>query len=381
MSVLSRRDFLRHGLRAGCGLGACTALPGCGTFPADVAKPPLTPSDDDADVAIIRGRRLADMTRDALDAIGGIRSVVQPGETVFIKPNFGAAGMVSYNPVACGDSTKPEVVLAVADACLEAGARQVIIGDAGQVDTFAWEDIVTLDGTTNMAAAARELGTAYGDAEKVTLACLNVDSPAWDPIHAPYSGMGRILASSLATRADRVISIPVIKTHRWCKITGAMKNFMGVTPGRVYGQGMTWRTRIHGAPGGLDQAFLEVFHGLKPDLTVLDASVCVEGNGPHALEGFWGDTVDMQERLGDWLVLAGKDLVATDATAARIIGHNPDKIRHIQNAYLQGMGQSREERIHVIGERLDDVRVAFKPAEFTEGFLEVIIPGAALLLS
>jgi len=380
MSKLSRRDFLRHGIRTGCCLGASAVLPGCGAVPADLPQPPHQPSDADAQVSIIRGRKLADMTRDALDAIGGMGSVVRPGETVFIKPNFGAAGMVNYNPVGRGDCTKPEVVLTVAEECLRAGAAHVMIGDAGQVDQYSWNDIVTLDGSSNMADAALALATAYGGADKITLACLNVESPAWDAVRSPYSGLGQILVSSHVARADRIISVPVIKTHRWCRITASMKNFMGVTPASVYGQGLNWRTKIHDAPGGLHQTFLDVVNGLKPDLTVVDGSVCVEGNGPHAMPGFWGDTLDMQERQGDWVVLASRDLVAADATVARLIGQDPDNVRHIRNAHRQGMGQAQEDRIEIIGERLEHVSVEFKPAELTVGFLEVMIPGAALLL-
>jgi uncharacterized protein (DUF362 family) len=346
----------------------------------DPPQPPYQPSDETAQVSIVRGRTLAGMTRDALDAIGGIGSVVQPGETVFIKPNFGAAGMVNYNPVERGDCTKPEVVLTVAEECLRAGAAHVTIGDAGQVDAYSWADLVMLDGSSNMADAALALARSYGGDDKITLACLNADSPAWDAVRSPYSGLGEILVSSHVTRVDRIISVPVIKTHRWCRITASLKNFMGVTPASVYGRGMNWRTVIHDAPGGLHQTFIDVVNGLQPDLTIIDGSVCVEGNGPHAMPGYWGDTVDMKERLGDWLILASRDLVAADATVARLIGQDPENIRHVRNAYRQGMGQLQEDRIALIGERLDHVCVEFKPAELTDGFLEVLIPGAALLL-
>jgi len=65
---------------------------------------------------VIRGTNLADMARQALTAFGGAAAIVNPGETVFIKPNFGSLGMVKYNPIPIGESVKPEIVIAVAES-------------------------------------------------------------------------------------------------------------------------------------------------------------------------------------------------------------------------------------------------------------------------
>ena len=92
----------------------------------------------------------------------GAGAIVGEGETVFIKPNFGAFGMVNYNPVISGDSTKPEIVIAVAEECLKAGAAEVIIGDAGQAKRYDWGGISFLDGSTTMAAEAARLDEQPG---------------------------------------------------------------------------------------------------------------------------------------------------------------------------------------------------------------------------
>jgi uncharacterized protein (DUF362 family) len=87
----------------------------------------------------------------------------------------------------------------------------------------------------------------------------------------------------------------------------------------------------------------------------------------------------MRDRLGSWLLLASTDLAAADATAARVIGHNVDAITHLNMAYNQGIGQIRDEMIDVDGPPLSSLRVEFKPADHTEGFAEVLIPGLYLL--
>ena len=370
MGALSRRDFLRRGGRASVIAGTAHALTGC----SGGTSPPTSPTTDRASVAAVTGLDLGQMARDALDACGGASSIVQPGETVFIKANFCAAGLVNHNVITSGDSTKPEIVIAVAEECLKAGAAKVTIGDAAQVARYSWEDLVTLDGATNLKAEAERLQKAYGD--RITLACLNSESPGWDMV-STYTALRTVKVSSLVARADRVISIPVLKTHRWTQITASMKNFVGVTSVNDYGWGGAWRFRLHQA--GIEQSFLDIVQGVKPDFALVDCSIGCEGNGPHVLPGVWGTTVDMRDRLGSWLVLAGKDLAAVDATAARVIGQDPGTVKHLGMAYEQGLGQIKEDRIDLSGARLEDIRTDWTPASPTDGFWDVLIPGIRML--
>ena len=73
-------------------------------------------------------------------------------------------------------------------------------------------------------------------------------------------------------------------------------------------------------------------------------------------------TVDMKKRLGSWAVVASRDIMAADATAARIMNHNVQKVKQLTMGFEMGLGEIREEAIEVVGERLDNVRVEWKPA-------------------
>jgi uncharacterized protein (DUF362 family) len=73
----------------------------------------------------------------------------------------------------------------------------------------------------------------------------------------------------------------------------------------------------------------------------------MEGPGPTG-----GTPVKMD------LTIAGKDVVATDATAARVMGFEPMEIPHIRKAYEKGLGNI--DKIDILGSRLDDVKRAFK---------------------
>jgi uncharacterized protein (DUF362 family) len=133
--------------------------------------------------------------------------------------------------------------------------------------------------------------------------------------------------------------------------------------------------------GGIEQCFLDINHALQPVFTIIDGSICCEGNGPHVLPGFWGETVDMKERLGSYLVLASNDLAAADATVARIIGLDVSTITYLQAAYRQGLGQINEDMIDLDGATLANLRVPWKSAQPTDGFWDILIPGIVMLMS
>jgi len=358
MHRITRRELLRLGTGAAIVLGSGQILTGCSSKEA-ASKPT-------ARVAAIRGDDLYAMTREALEAVGGARKIVNEGETVFIKPNMVTLPFVSSigNRFVVGECTKPEIVIAVAEECLRAGAAEVIVGDGSQMPTFDWKLATTLDGSTNLAAEANRLSSKYGG--KVTLACIDTDSPGW--VEVPTSTyIEKVAISNLVARADRVISVPVMKTHQWAQVSLSLKNFVGVTPLERYGwkgaDTMFSRALFdHRSPEAIAQLYLDIVDAVKPDLAIIDASIGVEGNGPSAGENN-GLTVDMKDRLGSWLLLASTDLVAADATAARIMSQDVAEVKQLSKAYEMGLGEIREESIEIVGERLDDLRVEWLPAK------------------
>jgi uncharacterized protein (DUF362 family) len=170
-----------------------------------------------------------------------------------------------------------------------------------------------------------------------------------------------------------VISIPVLKTHRWTGLTLSLKNFVGITPLKRYG----WknapdydRIDLHKndlAPESFAQLYIDLADAVRADLAIIDASIGVEGDGPTTGDGI-GATANMKDRLGSWLLLASTDLVAADATAARVINHDEAYAdRFLTAAQNRGLGVMDEEAIELVGERLDDLRVRWKPAKLAVG--------------
>ena len=324
------------------------------------------PKKINAQVAAIRGDDLDSMTRDAIDALGGMQTVVDPGDTVFIKPNFVTIHLAQdTNCFHNGECTKPEIIIAVTEECLKAGAAEVIIGEGSNLPTFEWQYAITLDGSTNLVEEAERLSSLY-DGE-VTLACLETDSPGWVEVPSNTS-LETIAISSLVANADKVISIPVAKTHTSAQLTLALKNFIGITPMSRYALVIGSMNRLifdHSSPRAIAQVYLDIVKSIEPDLSIIDFSIGIEGDGPLINNG--GTTLDMKERLGSWAIIASTDIMAADATAARIMSHNTNEVVQLAMGFNMGLGEIREQSIEMLGEGLDNLRVAWEPARL-KGF-------------
>jgi uncharacterized protein (DUF362 family) len=135
-----------------------------------------------------------------------------------------------------------------------------------------------------------------------------------------------------------VISAAKMKTHMATKVTLGMKNMFGLLPDKFKG-------KFH--MNGISKVVVDINTIIKPALTVIDGFVAMEGRGPTD-----GTPVKMD------LIIAGKDVVATDATAARVMGFDPAEISHIRTAAQKGLGNI--DNIEIVGSKLEDVKRVFK---------------------
>ena len=151
---------------------------------------------------------------------------------------------------------------------------------------------------------------------------------------------GEVLKSITVPRLvteSAVISAAKLKTHLDTGVTLGMKNMFGLLPNKFKG-------KYH--MKGISKVVVDINTVLRPALTVIDGFVGMEGQGPID-----GTPVQMK------LIIAGTDLVATDATACRVIGINPYEIAHIRKAYEKGIGKSEAK---ILGEKIENVQRQFK---------------------
>jgi len=135
-----------------------------------------------------------------------------------------------------------------------------------------------------------------------------------------------------------IISAAKLKTHMSTKVTLGMKNMFGLLPDKFKG-------KYHAK--GINKVIVDINSVIKPTFTVIDGFIAMEGKGPVD-----GAPVKMD------LIIAGKDVVATDATAARTMGLDPVEISHIRTAYQKGLGNINN--IDIVGAKLEDVKRVFK---------------------
>jgi len=141
-----------------------------------------------------------------------------------------------------------------------------------------------------------------------------------------------IVVPKIATESA-IISAAKLKTHVNTGVTLGMKNMFGMLPDK-------YKAKYH--LKGISKVIVDINTVLKPNLTVIDGFIGMEGRGP--VEGI---PVKMDT------IIAGTDVVATDATACRIMGIDPHKIKHIQKASEKGLGAI--DGIQVLGEKIENI--------------------------
>jgi uncharacterized protein (DUF362 family) len=242
-----------------------------------------------------------DYTIDFKDLIGrGLRDldVDVRGRRVFLKPN-----MVEYE-VNSAINTNALVVAGAALAFRAAGAASVMIGE-GPGHRRDMEYLLT---QTGLYDHLRENRIGFID--------LNLDDVAEVPLRSRFTGLDRLALPLELLRSDFIVSMPKLKTHHWAGITASMKNLFGAVPGSVYG----WPKNILHRHG-IDNSIVDLNATIRPHFTIVDGVIAMEGDGP---------IMGQPRQLG--CLLMGSDLVAVDATCARMIGLDPTRIPYLRDA-------------------------------------------------
>ena len=172
---------------------------------------------------------------------------------------------------------------------------------------------------------------------------LNRDELIRTPLRAGYTGMKALWLPRTVREADFLVSMPKVKTHHWSGVTLAMKNMFGIVPGARYG----WPKNIlHWK--GIQESILDLCATVPIDFVIADGIMAMEGNGP--LNG-------TPRPLGN-IVLAD-DPVAADATCARLMGFEPDRIVHIREG-ARFLGNADLGRIDQAGEIVAPPAASFR---------------------
>lgn len=290
---MKRRDFLRD-----------VAV---GSLLASVPTRLLAQEGGLPDLAVIQGDSPGQITKEAIAAVGGIKRFVARGDVVIVKPNIGWDR--TPEQAAC---TNPEVVKAVVELCVDAGAKEVIVMDNTinpSRRTYA---------RSGIAKAAKDAGAKvpYVNPHHLKKMALNGE---WFKEWEVYSDF---------VEADKIINVPIAKTHSLSRLTMGLKNWLGAVGGA--------RNQLH---QGLDYAMVDLARFFKPALTVLDAYRILTRNGPQG-----GRLSDAELRK---TVVAGVDYVAVDAFGATFFGIEPIDLPFLKLSNEKGIGRIDLEKLKI----------------------------------
>ena len=194
---------------------------------------------------------------------------------------------------------------------------------------------------------------------------LNFDETVETPVPGKGYSQDSYFIPKTLLECDVLIDVPVLKIIGVVGMTNAMKNFIGIAPGMIYGWGKSQGYPPSGVPGiphaspVLDETIVDLTSLSGVDFTVVDAIIAME-------RGKSDDHGGRARRMNT--IVAGADVVAVDAVSARLMGLNPYDIEYITLAHDKGLGVGRLSEIRVVGQGIEEVAQRFEkyPAEWDE---------------
>ncbi|MCK4758639.1 MAG: DUF362 domain-containing protein [Candidatus Aminicenantes bacterium] len=259
------------------------------------------------DLAWIQGESPAQITKEAISSLGGIQRFVSKGDVVIVKPNIGWDR--TPKQAAC---TNPQVVKTLVELSLGAGAKEVKVIDN------PCNPVQRTYARSGIAAAAKEAGgkVLFPNPHKLKKISLN---GKWLKEWEVYTDF---------VEADKIINVPIAKTHSLSRLTMGMKNWLGALGGN--------RNQLHQK---LDQVMIDLAAFFKPCLTVMDGYRILIRNGPQG-----GRLSDVELFK---TVVAGVDYVAVDAAGATFFDIQPQDLPYLQIAHQMGVGEINLEKLKI----------------------------------
>jgi len=229
------------------------------------------------------------------------------GKKVFIKTNL------LIKKVVPGLCTSPWVIEGIIKT-LKKENKEIYIGDCNVATTKQVEEAAKNWGIKDL---CKEYDVKFINLSKQPTTKIKINGKILKYLEVP----------EILTKVDSIITAPILKTHVIPKMTCALKNQWGCIP--------TFRQQLHQV---VNDAIPEINKGLKVNFAVVDATICLEGNGP----------VNGIPKIVN-SIFASNDLVAIDTLAADFIGIGYKNISYIINSEKLGIGNTKYK---VIGDKL-----------------------------
>lgn len=245
---------------------------------------------------------LKDAILKVVDEIGGFKKFVKTGDVVFLKPNYNTA---DSSPA----STSVDFLKAVVELVYEFGAKLAMIGESSTV-TFNTKKIMEKAGVFELLKM------------ETPPRIYTFEEGEWIKKEIPGAKyLKSVSIPEILGRADKLILLPCLKTHKYAQFTGALKLSVGfMKPAQ--------RVPLH--LNNLQEKIADLNKIIHPDLVIMDARKCFISGGPSK-------GVVREPNL----ILASEDRVTIDIEGIKIIqsfeknslaGINPEDLPQIRNS-------------------------------------------------
>ncbi len=258
------------------------------------------------------GARVA--LKELLSAIGGL-DIIKRGMRVAIKANLVSA----MKPEEAG-TTHPSLISALSDILTERGA-EVVIGDSpgGLYNAAFLSRIYNVSGMREAEKHGARLNADFSERA--------ADFPDGKMLHHfTYTGY--------LDNADIIINFAKLKSHGMMGMSCAAKNMFGAVPGVIKPE-YHYRFPKYEDFADMICDLDEYFH---PVLSIADAVVGMEGNGP---------TAGTPKKMG--FLLASHSPHTLDMVAAHLLGFTKEELPILDAAYRRGLVPEDVEGVKIIG--------------------------------
>ena len=268
-----------------------------------------------------------------IDAFGGLDKLFLKGKKVVIKPN-----LVMKKPPESAAITHPAVIEALINI-LKRKTDDITIAECPG-GPYTKERITAVYRTAGYIDVAQRTGAKL---------CLELDAVQ---VACPDGKVTKnITVLKEFAQADILINVSKLKTHGLTVMTGTSKNLYGLIPGLE-------KAQIHARfPDMQDFAdfICDLNTAFKPDLSILDAVMCMEGNGPTGGEARFAG-----------MIIGSDNTYTADMAGAKLIGFDIKEIPLFVRAIKYGLCS---EEFEILGDPFTPIKDFKKPDTHSGGII------------
>lgn len=284
-------------------------------------------------VALSQGINVRETIEASINKLGGINLFIKKNSIIFIKPDLSL-------PIGPPVTIQPQVLGQIIKICFETGAKKIYVG------------FNPFDGTSSK-QILKLLGLNFY-LEKLGATILNLEDESYSPIKIPNPiYFETIDIPDKLLESDIFISLIAPRTDVHGEFALGVRNYFDLLSDEQKQQLI-----LTGSLNGL----LDFFQVKPPQLSIWDAMVVGQGQGPFNLEPIPYN-----------LILASDDLIAGDSVMAQLMEIEPSKIEELKTAaeYKLGTIDIKEMKIHgeMIIEHHKSIKKPIKSSQnASEGF-------------